>query len=231
MFTDSDIAKKMSCGETKSMYVINYGLAPYYRCQLERKLKNRPFVLMFDETLNKEMQQKQLDIIVRHWDDNSVQSSYYTSEFLGHACAVDLVHSFENTVETKLGFANLVQLAMDGPNVNWSTFDKLQKKLEKEHKHQLLNIGSCGLHQLHNALKAGVEVAGWDLSHSMSAMHKLFDNVPARREDYETDTETDLYALSVCSHRWCENVKVCERAIKLVPSYQRYIKCVEKKRI
>ena len=154
MFTDSDIAKKMSCGETKSMYVINYGLAPYYRCQLERKLKNRPFVLMFDETLNKEMQQKQLDIIVRHWDDNSVQSSYNTSEFLGHACAVDLVHSFENTVETKLGFANLVQLAMDGPNVNWSTFDKLQKKLEKEHKHQLLNIGSCGLHQLHNALKA-----------------------------------------------------------------------------
>jgi len=149
MFTDSDIAKKMSCGETKSMYVINYGLAPYYRCQLERKLKNQPFVLMFDETLNKEMQQKQLDIIVRHWNDNIVQSSYYTSEFLGHACAVDLVHSFENTVETKLGFANLVQLAMDGPNVNWSTFDNLQKKLEKEHKHQLLNIGSCGLHQLH----------------------------------------------------------------------------------
>ena len=150
------------------------------------------------------MQQKQqLDIIVSHWDYNIVQSSYCTSEFLGDACAVDLVHSFENTVETKIGFANLVQLVMDGPNVNWSTFDKLQKRLEKEHRHQLLNIGSCGLHQLHNALKAGVEVTGWDLSHSMSAMHKLFDDVPARREDYETATETDLYALPVCSHRWC----------------------------
>ena len=72
-FTDSDIAKRVSCRETKSMYVINYGIAPYYRCQLERKLKNQPFVLMFDETLTREMQQKQqLDIIVSHWDDNIV---------------------------------------------------------------------------------------------------------------------------------------------------------------
>ena len=59
MFPDSNIARTMSCAETKSMYMTCFGLAPYFSLLLEKKLKNQPFVLMFDESLNREIQKKQ----------------------------------------------------------------------------------------------------------------------------------------------------------------------------
>ena len=46
-----------------------------------------------------------------------------------------------------------VSLSMDGPNVNWSLFESLNDHLRDEHGFTLLNVGSCGLHTLHNALR------------------------------------------------------------------------------
>lgn len=46
---------------------------------------------------------------------------------------------------------------------------------------QLICIGSCGLHTLHNALKCGF--TAWQLDKLLRAMYTLFHNVPARRED------------------------------------------------
>ena len=57
-----------------------FGLAPYLLC----------FVLLFDEYLNKKVQRKQLDIYLRFWNGNEVQSRYFTSIFMGHARAVDI---------------------------------------------------------------------------------------------------------------------------------------------
>ena len=150
---------------------------------------------------------KQLDIILRHWDHDTVIDSYYTSTFLGHACATDSVNCFDECIESHLGYNTLIQLAMDGPNVNWAAFDALQKKLQKGNGYQLINIGSCGLHQLHNAFRAGMVETGWDITHSLSAMYTLFNDVPARRDDFESATKTNVYPLQVCSHRWVENIR------------------------
>jgi hypothetical protein len=32
---------------------------------------------MFDESLNKELQKKQIDILIRTWHDNKISSRYY----------------------------------------------------------------------------------------------------------------------------------------------------------
>lgn len=230
MFPDSVIASNITCGETKSMYLSCYGIAPYYTQMLENKLRNGPFVLLFDESLNRHMQKKQLDIHVRFWEDNNVNSRYYKSDFLGHACAVDLIKTFENKVEQSLCLTNILHLSMDGPNVNWSTFDKLQAKLDSEYTTKMVNVGSCGLHILHNAFKAGVNATNWEISHKLSSLYTLFDDVPARRADYELATKSTVFPLPFCSHRWVENVKVCERTIELLPNLQCYIDCVEKKK-
>lgn len=81
MFPDSAICKNMSCGETKSMYVSCFGIAPYYQNLVENKAKTSLYVLLFDESPNKEMQKKQLDILLRFWNDNKIQNRYYTSYF------------------------------------------------------------------------------------------------------------------------------------------------------
>lgn len=153
MFPDSSIANKFTCGETKSMQLTCFGIATHFSALLENKVINEPFVMLFDESLNKELKKKQLDLLIRYWNNNTVESRYYTSDFLGHACAVDLVKTFEEKVENNLSLSKLVQLSMDGPNVNWSTFRKLQDKIELEYNCKLLNVGSCGIHTLHNAYK------------------------------------------------------------------------------
>ena len=118
---------------------------------------------------------------------------------------------------------------MDGPNVIWSAFDKLHKKVETENNFQSINIGSCGLQKLHNAFRAGMCETGWDISHQLSSLYYLFDETPARRDDFERVTDSSVYPLRFCSDRWVENGKVCERALTMVGSVQCYIENVQKK--
>lgn len=92
MFTDSDIATSFACGKDKTAYIIRFGIAPHFKKLLVNSVNDAgPFVLMFDESLNKSAKKKQLDIHVRVWKDDRVMSSYFGSQFLGHAKAEDLL--------------------------------------------------------------------------------------------------------------------------------------------
>ena len=53
MFPDSKIAKSFELGATKLKYVINFGIAPYFKDILYNHLKkSNCFVISFDESLN-----------------------------------------------------------------------------------------------------------------------------------------------------------------------------------
>ena len=50
------------------------------------------YVVLFDESLNPDLQKKQLDVHVRFLDvDGTVKTRYIDSYFLGHATANDIV--------------------------------------------------------------------------------------------------------------------------------------------
>ena len=76
------------------------------------------------------MQSKQLDVQVRYWNADKVESRYFTSYFLGHADA-EAVHDKLESVCADLGYEKLAQLSMDGPNVNWKVFRLMQEDVEK----------------------------------------------------------------------------------------------------
>ena len=130
-----------------------------------------------------------------------MQSRYYSSDFLGHACATVPIKSFERKVESKIGLLNLLQLSMDGPNVKWSAYEKLQRNLELQNHCQLIDIGSCGLHKIYNAFRAGLNSTGWDIGHKFSALRTLFEDVLARPEEYGSVTKSSCYPLPFCGHR------------------------------
>ena len=48
MFPDSDIAKSSKLSKTKCGYVINYGLAPYFRDFLAKMISSSPFYVICD---------------------------------------------------------------------------------------------------------------------------------------------------------------------------------------
>ncbi|KAK1886444.1 Zinc finger MYM-type protein 1 [Dissostichus eleginoides] len=152
MFPDSEIAKKFACGKDKTGYIVRFGLAPYFKEQLVNSInKAGPFVLMFDESLNQATKKKQMDVHIRYWDDGCVRARYLGSQFLGHGRAEDLLHHIKEC-GAQLKMRQLISVSMDGPNVNF----KLVNLLQKEHAElyggaQLVLVGSCGLHTLHNA--------------------------------------------------------------------------------
>ena len=87
MFSDSDIAQKMSCGPTKMSYLICFGIASYFKQQFLNELKEaRCFVISFDESFNAELHEEQMDFVVRYFNKDSVTCRYLTSRFFGHSC-------------------------------------------------------------------------------------------------------------------------------------------------
>lgn len=233
LFPDSEIAKKMQLSRAKMGYVVVFGLAPHFKEDLLKKVqqacdKNYPFVVGFDESLNKVAQRNQMDLNIRYWNSEveEVSSRYLTSAFLGRARATDLLDAFLNSVQP-LSAKSILQVSMDGPAVNYKFIQELQSFLLKEESNtNLLNVGSCGLHTLHNAFKCGMKETSWELSKFLRAIFNLFKDVPARRAIYTATTKSSLFPLKFCPVRWLQNGNVAQRAIEMLPHLERFVKDV-----
>ena len=223
MFKDSAIAAKFSCGERKANYIMRFGLATHFqKVQLESLHDAPAYVLLFDESYNPVTKDKQMDVHVRYWSsDCHIATHYMTSVFMGHGRADDLMEHFLVATE-KLNMAKVVQVSMDGPNVNWSFHDKLQKKLKLDFNAQLLDVGSCGLHIVHGAFKHGAEASKWEIASVMQSVYSLFNETPARREDYTRITDSNVFGRNFCNTRWLENVPVAERVLEMWDCLQTY---------
>jgi len=226
MFPDSNIAQKFSCGETKCAYLARFGLAPHFQQLMIKSLKESgAFVVLFDESLNNVTQSKQLDVHIRTWRNGKVATRFLTSEFMGHATAVDLQESLRSAL-VGLDLSQIVQISMDGPNVNWKMCEDFQVTTKRECSVSFLNIGSCGLHIIHGAFKDGAKATGWKVDRFLSSMYWLFKDTPARREDFVKVTEFTRFPVKFCQNRWLENVTVCETAIMLLKQMTTYLKAV-----
>ncbi|GBN95345.1 hypothetical protein AVEN_69876-1 [Araneus ventricosus] len=165
MFPDSTIASKFLCREKKkkkTAYYAAFGITPYLENLLQENLNKKNFVLLFDESLNMMRQEKQMDIHVWYWQQNRISTIYFNSVFLGHSGSSDIFEEFLSAI-AKLKFFKTIQISMDGPNVNWKFYSMLQDYYCKKFGKNLLNIGSCSLHIMHNAFKVGVLQAHGEL--------------------------------------------------------------------
>ena len=96
-----------------------------------------------------------MDVHIIFFDNEKSQvvRSYLGSHFMGHATAED---TYKSLAEIHNGLDlvhNLVQISMDGPNVNWKTLDIVSedRTIKDPDCPQLINIGSCGLLVIHGA--------------------------------------------------------------------------------
>lgn len=82
---------------------------------------------------------------------------------MGHATADDMVEHFDASTEG-LDKNKLLQISMDGPNVNWKFHKEMQSKSIAETGKSLIMIGSCGLHIIHSAFKDGFDASTWSIA-------------------------------------------------------------------
>ena len=231
MFPDSAIAAKFTCGERKSNYVVRFGLAPYFKSALTDSVKVcSDYVLLFDESYNAVTKNKQMDIFVRYWSDQRVSSRYLQSIFMGHGRAQDILEHFLVGIGD-LELKRVTQVSMDGPNINWAFHKQLQSKIKLDFGVQMLDIGSCGLHVVNGAFKHGSDASNWDVPSVLRSVHSLFNETPARREDYTRVTESDQFGLNYCATRWLENMPVAERVLQMWPNLKKYVNAAVKEEI
>lgn len=236
MFPDSDIASKVQLQKSKVNYSVVFGLGPFFAQQLQDTVSACDVVALgFDESLNKVSQKQQMDIFVRYWDSGlgQVSSRYLNSVFLGKSAAINLIEGFETGAsQAKVNVKRqVVQVSMDGPNVNKAFLRQLKCKLKAEgnpEDPELLDFGTCGLHKVHGAFKTGCTNTGWKLVEFLRALFNLFKNVPSRRADFTAITGTCVFPQKFCAIRWVENKIVAVRAQQILTAVENYVKEVER---
>ena len=87
-----------------------------------------------------------------------------------------------------------------------------------------MDIGTCGLHTVHNSLKEGIESSRWIVGKVKKAIWKLLNESPGWREKYVALAKTNLFSLPFCGHRWCGNEDCSERAELLWDGYVKLLK-------
>ena len=204
MFPDSKIASQMELGKTKLMYIVNHGLGPHFREELKREASaSEWYVVSFDESLNKTVQECEMDLIIRFWDNltNTVQVRFWNSMFLGYSTATDLVKNFHEGL-TGIDPSKNVQISMDGPNVNLKFLETVKKEREEANLSKLIDIGSCDLHTVHGSFKSACEKTEWHLKSLLKSSFQIFKDSPARREDYICITGSSEFPLQFCAVRY-----------------------------
>ena len=153
--------QKLSLQPTRAAYVIKYGIYPYLKETLTSELASSKYVLIsFDESLNKVTQSNQMDIAVRYVRDGKSHVRYLTSQFPGHSAAVDLEREIKSSLAGILDHNRLTMISMGGPNVNLKLLKMLQAERAEGGQPELIFIGVCNQHVIHNSFKAGAEKSG-----------------------------------------------------------------------
>ena len=231
MFPDSEIAKKYSQEETKTKYVVQFGIAPYVKSEIVKDFAGSPFSFKFDETTTSKVQ-KQYDGYITYISplaNHRVVTRYVGSLFVGHCKAEDLRdHFHEFMKELKLDTDLLLGIGLDGPHVNLKFQRQLSEEMEKEKGNSFLPIGTCPLHTVNNAFGEGMKmVKGYlDIEQFLVDLHSFFKLSAARREDYKALGQvTDVVArfmLRYCSTRWLYIGKTVLRVMEQIDNIKLY---------
>ena len=87
----------------------------------------------------------------------------------------DLLHTLQTGV-AGLDARKLIQIGMDGPNVNLKLhrlFAEDRKKIDPDLP-ELIDIGTSSLHVVHGALQTGIKKNSWELDQLLKSLWWLF---------------------------------------------------------
>ena len=121
---------------------------------------------------------------------------------MGTSSAKDVFEHFDSSIQI-IDKAKLLQVFSDSPNVNLAFLELLKESRREAELNELLDIGTCGLHIVHNVFQHGEKTSNWNAKKHLSAMSKIFQKSPSRQADFP---------LTFCSTRWTENAIVAKKA-------------------
>ncbi|XP_077488859.1 uncharacterized protein LOC144099438 [Amblyomma americanum] len=216
MFPDSETAKGFQCGRKKLSYIISDGLGPYFKAKViqELDMPDTFYTIMIDEYPIPEAKVQQLDVLVRYYSTSTenVVVEHLQSFHLGHATADQLFSCIEDAL-SDVRKKNMVCFYSDGPNVMKS----LKRRLKKEVSPDMVDIGECGLHKVHNAFAAGLDMFCAEVESPATDVHYYFKFATRHADMKELLSDLGLPQLEFLRH-------VNSRWLTLLPSVERILK-------
>ena len=79
----------------------------------------------------------------------------------------------------------LIQILMDGANVNLKMLQKISEARTANEFRHLMSIGSCGLHTVRGVFRTGAETTDWSIKKILRGAYIVLHDSPTRREDYQ----------------------------------------------
>lgn len=134
------------------------------------------------------------------------------------AKAENILESFKEGLKP-LKLDSLLQVSMDGPNVNW----KFLRLLQEDEDVNIVDLGSCGLHVVHGAFQSGHKAAGWTVNDFLRGIYWLFKDSPARRAAFIKLTGQYEFPIKFCAIRWVESVSAAYKALSIFDEIEKYV--------
>ena len=107
------------------------------------------------------------------------------------------------------------------PGVNF--YDEFVENTEEIELHQLINIGSCGLHIMFDSFKIGIEVTDWNIKTTAVGAIQILHDSPAREAGCISVSRSNILLLFFCATRWVKDRKVAERLVKIWPHISKIV--------
>ena len=130
-------------------------------------------------------------------------------------------------VTSKLTPETLYQISMDGPKVSLKFYKEVEAKCTEIFYHPLVDMGTCSLHSVHGAVKSSVESTSWGIKDILKGGFNLLHYLPARREDFQVVTKSDVYPLYFCATQWVKSKCVADRMAEVWPNIKKIIGILE----
>ena len=127
------------------------------------------------------------------WNElrNIFDTRYYDSKFLERPNAENLFESIKDASK-ELRQENSLQLAMDGPNINWEVLQRTDEMLLGDNHGKTVNIGSCPQYTVHGTFQTGA-TNNWDVHKILKSMFSLLHDSPARINLYVTEGGSGVF--------------------------------------
>lgn len=169
---------------------------------VQKDLQDSHFTLMFDDTTNVQ-HKKELQLVIKYWSPKlqRVNFVHLRTSFLVSGRAFPAVQEMKEAIgEKELLMDRLVQLCCDGPNVTKTIKTSINQWLTEDGHADLLDLGTCHAHILHNSLKKGCE--------KMPDVHVLCQQVSdyfktaSNWDDFTSEVGNTLKFVTFFSVRW-----------------------------
>ena len=105
-------------------YFMNFGIAPVFESSLIDSVKKAEVFVALCDSSNEQTQNCEMDILRRYFDD--IENPLSNINFMEHSMHTDLYSEFSSALKEFDG-NKLLQISMDGPNVNLKFLNDIAK--------------------------------------------------------------------------------------------------------